>query len=689
MRSYVAFVVALAAAALIEPALGQEPNLIPMPVSYERRDGSLSVDTRLAIEIAGLLDDSLSAVAGDLRSRLGKRIGRELAVASPKRIRLEIPLPVVGAAKPKDGDESYELTITAQGGLLRAPTVAGIMRGVETILQLLEPTPSGWVLPAGVIRDRPRFAWRGLMLDVARHFLPLADVVRVIDGMALVKLNVLHLHLTDDQGFRVESLRYPKLHEMGSGGAYYKQSEIRQIVNYARRRGIRVVPEFDMPGHTTSWLAGYPELASRPGTYQPETGFGVFDAALNPTSEAVYEFLDGLIGEMVELFPDAYFHLGGDEVNGKHWESNPHIRAFRLKQRWKSHHDLQAYFVQRVAAIVEKHGKKPIAWDEVLSPGLPASVSIQAWRGQRSIVAAADAGRETVVSTGFYLDWMLPAEFHYRRDPAAPNESWNDRYDELLGNLVPVRKDRGLSLSAEQASRIVGGEAALWSEFITPLNLDIRLWPRLAAIAERFWSPADRRDVQSLYRRLELFGLILEREGIPHQTRYLQHLRRLAGEADVDPLVTLAGLLEPPPYVARILSKRYTTASPLDRLADVIRPESLIARQFAQAVDVYLRTGEGESKLRETLELWKKNHDHMAPALKRAELAEAAPVSRELAEVARVGLEALDMLQAKRRPPGIWVSSATTLMNSAAEAKRELRIAVAPAVLRLVQAAAR
>ena len=202
------------------------------------------------------------------------------------------------------------------------------MRGLETFLQLVQITSDGFAVPAIAIQDKPRFPWRGLMIDVGRHFIPLEVLKRNLDGMAAVKMNVFHWHLSENQGFRVESKRFPKLQEMGSDGLYYTQDQVRDLIAYARDRGIRVVPEFDMPGHSTAWFVGYPELASAPGPYQIERKWGVFDPAMDPTQERTYKFLDEFIGEMAKLFPDQFFHIGGDEVNGKQWDANPKIQAF-------------------------------------------------------------------------------------------------------------------------------------------------------------------------------------------------------------------------------------------------------------------------------------------------------------------------------------------------------------------------
>jgi hexosaminidase len=244
-------------------------------------------------------------------------------------------------------------------------------------------------LPAVTIRDQPRFRWRGLLIDVARHYQPIEVLKRNLDAMAAVKLNVFHWHLTENQGFRIESRKFPKLHQMGSDGLYYTQEQAREIVAYAAERGIRVVPEFDMPGHSTAWLVGYPELASLPGPYEIERRAGIFDPTLDPTREEVYKFLDSFMGEMAALFPDAYLHIGGDENEGKQWDRNPQIQAFMKEKGLKDNHALQAYFNQRLLKILQKHKKKMIGWDEILQPDLPRDVVIQSWRGPTALAEAA------------------------------------------------------------------------------------------------------------------------------------------------------------------------------------------------------------------------------------------------------------------------------------------------------------
>ena len=455
-----------------------------------------------------------------LSRQTGLEIPRELATDATKA-RLTIVCDGPGAAVPSsDENESYALEVTADRATLRAPTVVGALRGLETVLQLATADRGGWYLPAVTIQDTPRFRWRGLLIDVARHWMPMDVLKRNLDLMAAVKLNVLHLHLTEDQGFRIESKRYPSLHEKGSDGNFFTQAEMKELIAYAAERGIRVVPEFDIPGHSTSWLVGHPELGSAPGPYSIERTWGIMEPALDPTRDEVYKLLDGFLGEMAALFPDAYLHIGGDENKGKQWMASERITAFMKQHDLADTHALQAYFNKRLLAIVQKHGKKMIGWDEVLHPDLPKDVVVQSWRGPKSLGEAAKQGYSGILSNGYYIDLNYPTSQHYVVDPLPDS----------------------LNLTPEEAARVLGGEACMWSEYVDPGNIDSRLWPRLAAIAERFWSPKTVTDVDDVYRRMALFSPWLEIAGSRHITGQGILVRNLAKGGDVAAVGTLIGL---------------------------------------------------------------------------------------------------------------------------------------------------
>ncbi len=315
-------------------------------------------------------------------------------------------------------NEDYSLTIDDDGIILQAPTSVGVLRGLETLKQLAEKRDDGIWFPHVTVEDHPRYAWRGLMIDVCRHWIPKDVVLENIDAMAAAKMNVLHLHLSEDQGFRVESKRFPLLHEVGSNGDYYTQDDIREIVSNAAAKGIRVIPEFDVPGHSKSWQIAYPELSSagEPLQFGKQEG-SLFGPPLDPTKENVYDFLDEFIDEMAGLFPDAYFHIGGDEVDPKFWEENPRIRKFMDSLGMESAHDLQAYFNGRLHTIVTGHGKVMIGWDEILNEDLSNDVVVQAWTGHKALFKAVQNGGKGILSSGLYLDHVLHASEHYDVDP--------------------------------------------------------------------------------------------------------------------------------------------------------------------------------------------------------------------------------------------------------------------------------
>ena len=422
-------------------------------------------------------------------------------------------------------DESYRLRITASHAQLTAPNPLGLLRGLQTVLPLVKATPAGFAVPVVMIDDKPRFPWRGLMIDSGRHFMPIDMIKRNLDGMEAVKMNVFHWHLSENQGFRVESKVYPLLQEKGSDGLYYTQTQVKEVLQYARDRGIRVVPEFDVPCHTTAWFVGYPQLASGQGPYQIETHWGVFDPAMDPSRESTYQFLDRFFGEMTALFPDAYFHIGGDECNGKEWDANARIQEFMKTHGLKDDAALQSYFSARVQKIVAAHHKIMEGWDEVLQPDTPHDVVIQSWRGPTALAAAARQGNRGLLSTGYYIDLNQSAAAHYLADPMAGEAA---------------------SLTPEQSARSRAAETTMWSEYVTPENVDSRIWPRTAAIAERLWSPQEVRDVPSMYARLAVISQKLQYYGLRHLSSTELMLERMTGDPDPRAMRVLAEAVQPP-----------------------------------------------------------------------------------------------------------------------------------------------
>lgn len=654
-------------------------DLLPVPESVTVLDGRFRIDESLTIGRAGVAPlkgspaDRAFRAAARFMARLAGRTGLFiiqdfLASQVPAEGGIRYAFGRTGHLLPNE-DEAYKLTVDPSGISLDAGTDIGVLRGLETLLQLLGADEKGYYFPCVTIRDRPRFTWRGLMIDVGRHFQPVEVIKRNLDAMAAVKLNVLHLHLTEDQGFRVESKVFPRLHELGSDGMYFTQAQIRDIIDYASDRGIRVMPEFDLPGHSTSWFVAYPELSSAPGPYTIERKFGVFGPAFNPANEKVYPFFDAFFKEMAGLFPDPYLHIGGDEVEGRQWDANPGIQSFKKKHGLAGNDALQAYFNRRLLAIVTKHGKKMVGWDEILQPGMPTDIVIQSWRGSKSLVEAAQKGYQGLLSNGYYIDLCQPAEFHYLNDPLPADSPLDD----------------------PQRALILGGEATMWAELVTPETVDSRIWPRTAAIAERFWSPASVRNVDDMYRRLPIVSQSLEELGLLHLKNVDMLLRRLAGTPapDIKPLKVLAEAVEPLEGYARHGQAEYTSLSPFTRFVDACAPESLAARRFGDSVDRFLaaRDPVAAGDLRWKMTEWKENHPLVLAILAASPaLSEIEPLSLGLAKACEIGLEAVDHLTRGEGQPAAWVEERSKTLTEAAKPAAHAEIVVLKAIDRLVQA---
>ena len=655
-------------------AESRQLSLMPMPASVQLKAGQLAVDSSFSVGISGHSDVRLQHAVELFLDSLRRQTGMpplDMKVTVSTQAKLVVHSERAGKDVQELGeDESYSLEINPEGAKLDAVTPLGIMRGLQTFLQLVQTTSDGFAVPAVTIQDKPRFPWRGLMIDVGRHFIPLDVLKRNLDGMAAVKLNVFHWHLSENQGFRIESKRFPKLQEMGSDGLYYTQNEVRDLIAYARDRGIRVVPEFDMPGHSTAWFVGYPELASGPGPYQIERKWGVFDPAMDPTQERTHKFLDGFIGEMAKLFPDQYFHIGGDEVNGKQWDANPNIQAFMRAHALKSNQDLQAYFNQRVQKLVSKHGKTMLGWDEILRPDLPKDIVVQSWRGQDSLAAASKLGYRGLLSFGYYVDLMWPASKHYAVDP-------------MTGAAA--------SLSPDEKQRILGGEACMWSKYVSPENIDSRIWPRTAAIAERLWSAQDVTDVPSMYRRLQDVSQWLDWLGLTHNSSYGPMLRRIAGSNDISALREVADVVEPVKDYTReeIAAVEATSLSPLNRVIDATRPESATARHFGELIDALVAdraSTDTKQEIRGFLTRWRENQTALQPLEARSFLLkEIVPISQNLSAVATAGLQALEFLDRGERAPDDWAAQQFALLEQAEKPKAQLLLMVAPAVQKLIE----
>ncbi len=664
--------IATAASAQPQPQL----NLMPMPASVQPGSGQLPIDQSFSVAVTGTRDASLDSGVRRFQTQLSKQTGIPFRPKPGAAPTLQIHSDRGRDQVQRLGeDESYELTISDSGAKLTAPTPLGVLHGLETFLQLVQPSATGFAVPAVTIKDQPRFPWRGLMFDVSRHFIPIDVLKRNLDAMAAVKLNVLHWHLSDDQGFRVESKKFPKLTGMGSDGLFYTQEEIREFIAYAHDRGIRVMPEFDIPGHSRSWFLGYPELSSGSGPYTLEGGGpGYIDPIMDPTRESTYKFLEKFIAEMAKLFPDAYFHIGGDEVNGRQWDANPKIQAFIHAHNMKNNQDLQAYFNQRLQKIVAKNHKTMIGWDEILHPDLPKTITVQSWRGQKSLAEAAKQGYSGLLSYGYYLDLMWPASRHYAVDPMSGEAA----------NLTP-----------EEQKLILGGEACQWAEWVTPENIDSHIWPRNAAIAERLWSPQQVTDVASMYTRLNALSLHLEWLGLTHRSARTLMLQRMAGTENISALRVLADVVEPVKDYNRWDDAKgpIDFHAPLNRMIDAVYPESDVARNFSNLVQTFVQSGNKdqamEAQIRSYLTIWRDNDAKLHPLLDQSFLLqEVAPLSTDLSAVGAAGLQALDYLDKSQSAPDSWKAQQFAAVQNAAKRQADLLLMVAAPVQQLIEASA-
>jgi len=669
-------ILCLCLAAFLPALLGaaEAPVLMPVPEKMTLAEGQYRLDASFTLAIEGQADPRLYSGV----TRMLRRLSGRTALFMPQDVitpqtRAENPGLVITCQRPGKvalgEDESYELTVTPARIELHCVTDLGGLHGLETLLQLLQADEKGFFFPALSIQDKPRFPWRGLMIDVCRHWLPMEVVKRNLDGMAAVKMNVLHLHLSEDQGFRVESKLYPKLHQLGSDGFYYTQAEIKTIIAYAGERGIRVYPEFDMPGHTTAWFVGHPELASAPGPYTIERRWGVFDPTMDPTKESTYKFLDRFLGEMAALFPDPYLHIGGDENNGKQWNANPAIQAFMKKNNLKDNHALQAYFNSRLLRILTKHGKRMVGWDEILHPSMPKNIVIHSWRGPDSLVQAARRGYQGILSNGYYIDLIQPASYHYLIDPVRPDAQ----------------------LTPEEQARILGGEATSWAELVTPETVDSRIWPRTAVIAERLWSPASVRDLDDMYRRMEVISRQLEELNLTHIRNYEMMLRRLANQQETSALRVFTDVVEPLKlYKRHSQGVTYYSYSPYTRVVDAARPESMTARSFARKVEAFLTAPSGPEggEILNQLALWQENHARLLQTMAKAPaIREMESLSRDLADLAAAGLQAAEAIQEGRKLGGEWGAVQKEAIERAKKPRGQTELMVVEPIARLIQAA--
>ena len=511
-------------------------SLIPIPVSHQFGNGNFLIKSSTAIELTTINGDA-KRVAGFLSGRLKNATG------------FAVPVKTVGGASNasgnirmgliKDaqlGEEGYKLNVTPNAVSITANTPAGLFYGMQSFLQLLpkeverksKPATAkvSWTVPAVSITDYPRFQWRGLMLDVSRHFFTKDEVKKFIDDMVRYKYNLLHLHLTDDQGWRVEIKSLPKLTEVGAWrpnkegryantpapdssepktyGGFYTHEDVRELVQYAKDRFVNILPEIDVPGHSMAAIASYPHLTCTPGTYTVNAGekfmewppnghfYALVDNNLCPAKEEVYTFLDKVFTEVAQLFPFQYIHMGGDEAAKNFWEKNDLIKDFMQKESLKDMNEVQSYFVKRVEKIINSKGKKLIGWDEILEGGLAPNATVMSWRGMKGGIEAAKEGHEVVMApTDFvYLDYM-------QGDPITEPRIYASLRLDKTYEFDPVPQGVDPKL-------ILGGQGNLWTEQMKNMRtVQYMTWPRGLAIAESVWSPKEKKNWNNFVQRVE------------------------------------------------------------------------------------------------------------------------------------------------------------------------------------------
>jgi hexosaminidase len=553
---------------LMALTLSAQHALVPAPVKITFLSGQFEIRPDVRIGTASTSPDVLRVV-NYLAAALEPAMGFRLAMGTQPAIRLEIVTP----AQPNLGTEGYQLDVNAAGIVLKANRPAGLFYGVQSLLQLLPPSIAGrtvvagqhWTVPAVHIIDYPRFAWRGIMLDVSRHFFPKSYVKSFIDQISHYKFNRFHWSLTNDEGWRIEIKSYPKLTEVGAwrvprdgaygdarppqpgekatDGGYYTQEDIREVVQYAKERFIEIIPEIDVPGHSMAAVASYPELSVtndpsikvNPGanfaTWPAEGGFIMhIDNTLNPTNEQVYTFLDKVFGEVATLFPYDYIHAGGDECYKGYWERDPGIQAFMQKNKIKDGHELQAYFTRRVSEIITRKKKKMIGWDEILEGGqLAPGAAVMSWRGTKGGVEAAAKKHPVVMSPApiYYLDMM-------QGDPAVEARVYNKA---LLKDVYAFN----ILAGGIDSTYVLGGQGNLWTEqIVTPGKAEYMMYPRTWAIAETLWTPAQAKDWKQFVPRVEQHFIRHEAAGINYALSLYDPIIRVT-EADGQPVVTLSG----------------------------------------------------------------------------------------------------------------------------------------------------
>ncbi|MBP6679596.1 MAG: family 20 glycosylhydrolase, partial [Saprospiraceae bacterium] len=506
--------------------------IAPLPVSMEVQQGSFVIGPDTWIMMGSFNTFSFDPTRA-FKEVFKKKSG--YTINEPKNV-VPRPSAVTSIITVNASDlihkEGYNLKVNANGIIITASTDQGVFYAFQTLRQMMRmdalPDAKGvqrnWEIPAVEITDYPQFAYRGLHLDVCRHFMPLDFVKKYIDLLAYYKMNRFHWHLTDDQGWRIEIRQYPKLQEIAAWrdetlighyretpdrydgtrhGGYYTQEEIREVVAYAAGLGVTIIPEIEMPGHALAALSAYPELACTPGPFKSATTWGVFDDVMCPNEET-FTFLQNVLDEVMALFPSPYIHIGGDECPKTRWKESDFCQELMESEGLKDEHELQSYFIQRIEKYVNSKGRSIIGWDEILEGGLAPNATVMSWRGVSGGIEAAKAGHDVIMTPGThcYFD-------HYQADPA---------FEPLaIGGLTTLEKVYSFNpvpskLTSKEAKHILGAQANLWTEYIdSPAKAEYMAYPRAIALAEALWTPASRKDWKGFVQRLD------------------QHLERLDG----------------------------------------------------------------------------------------------------------------------------------------------------------------
>lgn len=643
-------------------------KLIPFPKEISTTEGTFIVTPDLQISLSSPSSQVALQATKRLYSGLSYRTKIDFSAKVGKGLSAKrgITIAFKQQALPELGtDESYKLEVGEDLIKITAQTDIGASRAVETLLQLIQTTDSVSFVPCISITDAPKYRWRGLLMDVSRHFMPVDVVKRNIDAMASVKLNVLHMHLSDDQGWRIEIKSYPVLHQKASNGEFYTQEQIKDLVQYAQIRGISIVPEIDIPGHTSALLTAFPQLASKDEKQSVASTFGIKYPVLDPTNEETYTVLTNIFREISDLFHGDFIHIGGDEVKPDHWNENPQISAF-MKAKSLDVHSLQNYFIQRVADSLKQFNKEIIGWDEIFTDGLPKTAVVHCWRNKEVGYQAAKNGYKTIVSHGFYLDLLHPAKTHY------------------LNTII----EANAALTKEQHANILGGEACMWSELVDARTVDSRLWPRLGAVAENLWSPEATLDKNDLHERLWHLSNSLNEFKLTHQGAGYAILHELSGSADIAALTELKGICEPVRGYQRHQSYQYSTSTPLNFFADATTADPPMVAPFAKAVDEFIISGKNPENfdyIVNTLYDWAGYYEYYKtyfdgnPALRKL-----APLAKKLSAVAKLADEALALSVKGKIPKSDWVENAKQVLTEAKQPVEGVKLAIVDELERLM-----